>query len=140
MILERISDATLINLIVNDPDVRPFVGPLEIGEIDLTDAAARPEHWFLLGEHGGFGLIWTAPNVHEVHTFILPSGRGKWAVEAAEAMIDFARKNGDTMLWTKIPPELKHVGAYARMMGMKTADMVIETFGLPYEVYKMELN
>ena len=140
MVLERTHDATLINLIVNDPDVRPFVGPLEIGEIDLTDAAARPEHWFLLGEHGGFGLIWTAPNVHEVHTFILPSGRGKWAIEAAEAMIDFARKNGDTMLWTKIPPELKHVGAYARMMGMKTADMVIETFGLPYEVYKMELN
>jgi len=138
--LDRSYDADRINLVVNDPAVRPFVGAVDAGDLDLTEAVERPEHWFLMGEHGGFGLIWTAPNVHEVHTFILPSGRGKWAVKAAEAMIDFARKNGDTMLWTKIPPKLKHVGSYARLMGMKTTDMVVETFGEPYEIYKMELN
>lgn len=138
--LERSHDAVLVNLVVNDPDVRPFVGPLEYGEIDLKSVIDRPENWFLMGEHGGFGLIWSAPKVHEIHTFILPSGRGKWAVGAAESMIDFARKNGDTMLWTKIPPKLKHVGTYARLMGMKPVDMVVETFGQPYEIYKMELN
>ena len=138
--LDRSYDAERINLVINDPDVRPFVGGIDLGDIDITSAVERPENWFLMGEHGGFGLIWTAPNVHEVHTFVLPSGRGKWATGAAEAMIDFARKNGDTMLWTKIPAKLKHVGAYARMMGMKTTGMVSEMFGEPYEIYKMELN
>lgn len=138
--LDRSYDAERINAVINDPDVRPYVGPADFGVIDLTDAIARPEHWFLMGEHGGFGLIWSAPHIHEIHTFILPSGRGKWATQAAEAMIDFARKNGDTMLWTKIPPKLKNVGVYARLMGMKTTGMVIETFGEPYEIYKMELR
>lgn len=138
--LERSYDADRINVIVNDPAVRPFVGPLDFGEIDLAEAVARPEHWFLIGEHGGFSLIWSAPNTHEIHTFILPSGRGKWAVKAAESMIAFARENGDTMLWTKIPPKWKHVGSYARLMGMKPTDMVVATFGEPYEIYKMELN
>lgn len=138
--LDRSYDAERINIVINDPYVRPFVGGVELGDIDITNAVERPENWFLMGEHGGFGLIWTAPNAHEVHTFILPSGRGKWATDAAKAMIDFARKNGDTMLWTKIPIKLKHVGAYARMMGMKTTGMVSEMFGEPYEIYKMELN
>jgi len=138
--LARSHDIARINEVVNDPDVRPFVGPVELGVVDLAPVVKRPEHWFLMGEHGGFGLIWSAPNVHEVHTFILPSGRGKWAVRAAEAMIDFARENGDTTLWTKIPPAFKNVGAYARMMGMKATGMVLETFDEPYEVYKMELN
>lgn len=138
--LDRSYDVERINTVINDPDVRPFVGPVDLGDVDLTPVITQPENWFLMGEHGGFGLIWSAPNVHEIHTFILPSGRGKWAVDAAEAMIDFARKNGDTMLWTKIPPTAKNVGAYARMMGMKTTNMVVSTFGEPYEVYKMELN
>lgn len=138
--LDRSYDAERINVVVNDPEVRPFVGAIELGDVDLTSVVERPENWFLMGEHGGFGLVWSAPGVHEIHTFILPLGRGKWATKAAETMIAFARENGDTMLWTKIPSKFKNVSIYARLMGMKTTDIVVKTFGEPYEVYKMELN
>lgn len=136
--IELCTDAGRINEVVNHPSVRPFVGAIELGEVDLAPLI-RPENWFLMGEHGGFALIWTAPNIHEWHTFILPEGRGIWAFKAAKQGISFARKNGDKMLWTKIEPSMSNVSAFARRSGMMPTGQVIETFGKPYEVYSMEL-
>lgn len=137
--LSRCYDAGIVNRVVNHPDVRAGVGAPELGELDLSDLMARPEHWFLMGDHGGFMLGWSAPDVREVHTFILPEGRGKWASEARAAMIRYARENGVKMLWTKISPDDRHVDRYARQGGMQLTDEVIETFGKPYRIYRMEL-
>lgn len=131
-------DAERINAIVNHPDVRPFIGPG--GALDLSAAVERPENWFLMGEHGGFGLIWSAPGVHEVHTFILKTGRGQWAREAAAAVISYAAVRGDYMLWTKIAPEQVNVIAFATGMGMWETGQIVETFDAPYLVYKMEIG
>lgn len=132
------TDASRVNAIVNHDDVRPYIGPG--GEIDLSEAVARPENWFLMGEYGGFALIWSAPGVHEVHTFILEGGRGRWARQAAKEGIDFARDRGDQMLWTKIPEGQPRVAIFAAAMGMSDTGEAIETFGRPYHVYKMELE
>lgn len=137
--LKRCFDKDRINAIVNDPSVRPFVGAPEMGDLDMTPVIDRHENWFLLGEHGGFLLIWSAPFTREVHTFILPSGRGKWAADARQTVIDYAAKNGVKMLWTKIAPEHRHTDRFARQGGMQLTDEVIETFGKPYRVYWMEL-
>ena len=138
--LERSHDAARINAVVNHPEVRPHVGAPEIGELDLTELVARPEHWFLMGDHGGFMLSWSAPGVREVHTFVLPEGRGKWAENARAAMLDYARDNGTQMLWTKIAEGDRHVIRYARQGGMQFTGDVLETFGKPYRIYRMELN
>ena len=127
----------IVNEVVNHPDVRPFIGPG--GEIDLSEAVSRPENWFLMGEHGGFALIWSAPNVHEVHTFIKRSGRGVWARAAAQSMIDYAADHGDLMLWTKISEDQPHVKGFATAMGMKPCGFSVETFEKPYFIYSMEL-
>jgi hypothetical protein len=137
--LERSHDAAQINAVVNHPEVRPHVGAPEIGDLDLTELVARPEHWFLMGEHGGFMLGWSAPGVREVHTFVLPDGRGKWAEDARAAMLDYARGNGTQMLWTKIAEADRHVIRYARQGGMQFTGDVLETFGKPYRIYRMEL-
>lgn len=137
--LERSHDAARINAVVNHPEVRPHVGAPEIGELDLTELVARPEHWFLMGDHGGFMLSWSAPGVREVHTFVLPEGRGKWAEDARAAMLDYARDNGTQMLWTKIAEGDRHVIRYARQGGMQFTGDVLETFGKPYRIYRMEL-
>jgi hypothetical protein len=139
MILSRTQDAEHINAVINDPDVRPFVGAPEAGPLDLAPVVERPEHWFLMGEHGGFALLWSAPRAYEVHTFVLPAGRGKWAAAARAAMIDFAKRHKAQTLWTKIPPDARHVEHFARGGGMQPTEEVIETFGEPYRVFKMEL-
>jgi len=74
-----------------------------------------------------------------VHTFVLPAGRGKWAADARRAMIDFAKRHKAQTLWTKIPPNARHVERFARQGGMQPTEEVIETFGEPYMVYSMEL-
>lgn len=103
---------------VNHPSVRPFVGFADAGELDISPLI-QPENLFPFGVHGGFALVWTAPYTAEVHTFILPEGRGKWARQAAADGIAMARERGFAVLWTKIPPDAPHVQAYAAGMGMQ---------------------
>ena len=140
MRLSRTHDVELVNALVNHPEVRPHIGVPDAGDLDLTGVVDRREHWFLVGEHGGFALMWSAPKVHEVHTFILKSGRGAWANAARAEMIDYARKHGAKMLWTKIPPQTPHVERFARQGGMQHTGEVIETYGVPHRVMMMELN
>lgn len=137
--LEKSHDVDRINAAVNHPDVRPFVGPGE-DMLDLAPLVAQPENWFLMGEHGGFALIWSAPRVHEIHTFIVPEGRGVWAKEAAQELIAFARKNDDIMVWTKVAPDQKNVELFTRAAGLKPTGMDVETFGVPYKTYSLELT
>jgi hypothetical protein len=138
--LERCFDVERINAVVNDPAVRPHVGAPEAGDLDVSELIARPEHWFLMGDHGGFMLGWSAPETREVHTFVLPEGRGKWADAARTAMLDYAQSHGTKMLWTKIAENDRHVIRYARQGGMQFTGDVLETFGKPYRIYRMELN
>lgn len=138
--LERTHDAEWVNRVANDPAVRPFIGAPEMGELDYSAAVERPEHWFLMGEHGGFILQWSAPRVREVHTMILKDGRGAWGASARKFGVDYARKNGTRMLWTKVPPEAPHVERFARQGGMKPTSDVIDVFGVPYRVFSMELR
>jgi hypothetical protein len=133
-------DAAWINRVVNDPEVRPYVGPVELGELDFTALVAAEENLFPMGEHGGFALLWTAPKTLEVHTFVLPSGRGEWARQAASEGIEIARQSGAERLWTRIPPDRPNVKLYARAMGMKPTGEVIQTFGKPYRIFSMEIN
>ncbi len=138
-ILSLSDDCARIHSIVNHPDVRPYVGPGD-DDLNLSEVINRPENWFLIGEHGGFGLIWSAPGVHEVHTFILKSGRGRWAVDAAHSMIEYAATHDDFMLWTKIKPVMRNVIHYAIRMGIMPTRMTIDTFGEPYGIYKMRIG
>lgn len=138
--LERSYDTAFINKVVNDPAVRPYVGSGVDGDIDTQILVDNPDNWFLMGEHGGFLLNATAPGVREIHTFILPEGRGKWANDARTAMLDYARSHGTEKLWTKIEPDSKHVIRYARQGGMQKTDEMVELFGTLYQIYRMELR
>jgi GNAT superfamily N-acetyltransferase len=138
--LELSHDVARINKIVNDPAVRPAIGMVDLGDLDMAPLVEKPEHWFLMGEHGGFALTWSAPCVYEWHSFVLPEGRGKWAADARSEAIEYARHHGAKMLWSKIPPDAPHVDRFARQGGMKPTNNVVETFGVPYRVFSMELN
>ena len=138
--LERSFDTERINAVVNHPEVRPFVGDPSFGVLDVAPVVAKPEHWFLMGEHGGFLLSWSAPKVREIHTFVLPEGRGRWAAEARSAMLAYARANGTLTLWTKIDPAHRHTVQFARRGGMQPTGEMIDMLGTPYQIYKVELG
>lgn len=137
--LERCFDVDWINEVGNHPDVRPYIGHAELGELDFTDAVANGNNWFLMGEHGGYALVWSAPDVYEVHVFILPKGRGKWAAQARRFTIDYAIDKGVQMLWARISPSARGVAYYARQGGMQPTGEMIYTLGSAYDLYKMEL-
>lgn len=136
-LLHLSNDAAEINAAVNHPAVRPFVGEPDAGVLDISPLIV-PENLFPFGEHGGFALIWTAPATREVHTFILPEGRGRWAVLAAREGIAIAAAKGTRVLWTKIPPNSENVRSYAARMGMAPTGEVVETLGHPHAIYAME--
>ena len=136
-LLHLTKDADAVNAVVNHPAVRPFIGAPEAGDLDLSAMIEQPENLFPFGEHGGFAFIWTAPHAREVHTFILPEGRGKWARDAAREAIGIAGQCGTVMLWTRIPPHAPHVRAYAACMGMRATGETVATFGTPWPIYSM---
>lgn len=135
-LLARTFDAVAVNAVANHPEVRPFIGHTEAGDLDLSELVRRPENIFLIGEHGGFALIWSAPRIHEVHTFIVKSGRGEWAREAAAEMLEFMTSYAER-LWTRIHSAQVNVIRFAEEMGMRPTGMTIETFGEPHGVYEM---
>jgi hypothetical protein len=137
--LTRSFDVNAINAAANRPDVRPFIGPASLGELDFEDAVTDYNNWFLMGEHGGFVLVWSAPGVYEVHVFIATEGRGKWAAQAWIAAREYAAQNGAKMLWARIAPTAKFVSMFARRGGMKPTYEMLYTLGSAYDVYKMEL-
>jgi hypothetical protein len=137
--LERCFDVEVVNLAANHPDVRPFLGPALLGRLDFEDAVADHRNWFLMGDYGGFALAWSAPTVYEVHVFVQPEGRGRWAAKARQFTIDYAKANGARILWARIAPTAKFVSYFARRGGMQPTGELIYTLGDAYDVYKMEL-
>lgn len=139
MLLSPTTDADAINAVINHAAVRPSCGLPEIGDLDFSDLVARPENLFLLGEHGGFMLLWSAPGVREIHVFLLPEGRGKWGFDAQAEVVEEARARGVSVLWARISPEMPHLALFARRGGMRPTGETIEALGTPYQIYSMEV-
>jgi RimJ/RimL family protein N-acetyltransferase len=121
-VIQRSFDATRVNELVNHPSIRPHIGGDPEAELDLSAAVADRGNIFLLGEHGGFAFIWTAPHTYEVHTFILPEGRGQPALTLAllarSAMADLWEAEH---LWTRVHPDAANVRAFTLKAGFKPA-------------------
>ena len=123
----REHDAAGINLILNHPDVRPWIADLEIGEVDLSPQVADTNNVLLMGEHGAVFFICFLPGIYECHTQILPKGRGPWAHKFAIAVLDwmFACSNAWEVT-TRVPAG--HLGALT----------LTRSVGFQYEFTSME--
>lgn len=133
-LLTRSMDAGAVNRVANDPEVRPFVGGE--GELDLTAVVRNPLNVVLWSQFGGFIWAWSAPQTFEVHTLILPEGRGKWATRAArEAMAVMADIYGGRHLWTRVRRDLVHVRRFAQSAGMTVCGEAWFDFGDGVRLY-----
>lgn len=116
--IARSYDGERLNELVNDPAIRPFVGGDGKSYIDLA-AHLSAENYYLSGEYGGFFCQWTAPQTYEIHTFVLPEGRGAWAAQFARAGRDFMEGEGASHLWTRVEDGARNVKAFTLRAGFK---------------------
>lgn len=85
--IRRMSDASAINTIVNHESVRPSIGRLVDGKVDLTAAVADPRNICLAGERGALLFMMLQPALYDVHMAILPEGRGEWCLGFTHACL-----------------------------------------------------
>ena len=118
--IERATDATFINGILNHPEVRPWVADLGEGELDISVAVAKPENVCLVGEFGAFFCFKYFDGSYEVHTQILSQGRGEWARQFAEAGAHYMFTATDCVeILTRVPEGHVAAAALTQAMGFR---------------------
>lgn len=118
--IERHSDATLFNRVLNDPSVRPWVADAVEGVLDVSAQVANPHNVLLVGKHGGCLFFKLMDGIYEVHSAVLPAGRGEWVAEFTRAAGAWLYCHTDCVeILTRVPHG--HVGAKAASVkaGMK---------------------
>jgi hypothetical protein len=137
-VLERSFQSSLVNDLVNRPDIRPFVGGDTSKPLDLSQAIEDENNIALLGDFGGFVMIWCAPGTYEVHTMITEDGRGEWALDAARTGIAIlADAYGARHLWTRVKPEARNVRTFTIAAGMKPCGQKVFDIGAGPEAYNI---
>lgn len=134
----RTFDVGRMNYIVNHPAIRPHVGGDPAQPLDFSEAIADHDNHFLVGEHGGISAIWTAPGTYEIHTMVLPEGRGGWAASFAMWVRQYLVDQGARHLWTLVHPDAANVRAFTLKAGFTPAGSRAVDLGtgpIPYDIY-----
>lgn len=112
----RTLDATHLNAVANDPEVRPWLGG--DGVLDLSSTVADPWNVSVVTEHGGFIALWASPERYEIHSLFMAAGRGREAIRAMRAGLDYLFAATDaTELVTKVPQGNAAALGLARLAG-----------------------
>jgi RimJ/RimL family protein N-acetyltransferase len=119
--ISRTLNRRLMESIANHPEVRPHIGGDPEAPLDLTAFFENDQNIALVGEHGGFLCGWSAPSVYEIHTMVLPEGRGQWAYDLAKAGRNWMEEFGALHLWTRVHPDAPHVRRFTLKAGFKPA-------------------
>lgn len=104
--LRRDFDARRLNLVVNDPMVKPYVAlPHQMDqEIDLTEVVRDRRNIALMCDHGGLLFHWMEPGIYEVHTQFTHAMRGEPVLDFTEAALSWMfLRTGAMELLTKVP-------------------------------------
>lgn len=104
VVVERSFDADRLNHILNHPLVRPDVGGVDLGNMDLSSAVFDKRNILLMGEHGCVMFLYVMDCMYEAHTQILPEGRGSWACELVKSCAEYMFTRTDALeLLTRVP-------------------------------------
>lgn len=112
-------DVALLNRVVNDPSVFPYVSFGFKGPFDMAPFVLDERNYFFANEHGGFLGLDKGNGIYEVHTQFLPAGRGKAAIRAArEAMTYMFTQTACHALMTFCPLDNPASAFLAKASGM----------------------
>ncbi len=144
--LELQNDAKRLNVIVNHPEVYPWVRGFHKSALDLTEALAQGNKICLLGKHGGLLFHLLQPGLYEVHTQILPEGRGAWALDCVRACLLWMFSRTDAVeIITRCPHGNLAAKAMARSVGLKhqftnPQGWVMDDKAVPSDIYSLTIQ
>ncbi len=87
--LTRTYDPEILNKIINDAAILPYVRAANEEYLDATEIISDHKNVCLMGPYGGFFCIYIGDGVYEGHTHFLPEGRGREAVAIGKEAIRF---------------------------------------------------
>ncbi len=144
MLIERQTDASRLNAIVNHPDIYPWVRGPETGPLDLSPAIASDDVVALLGEFGGVVFHRLQQGHWEGHTSVLQAGRGEWAIACVRECIKWMFCKTDAMeISTRCPyPPTK---AMAKGLGFtyeftNPNGWVMDGKPIPADIYSLRIQ
>lgn len=110
--IERHLNAEAFNRVLNHTAVRPWVANSDEGVLDASKEVSDTRNVLLMGEFGGTFYRPIQSGVYEVHTAVLPEGRGEWTgrMTAASLKAMFTATDAYEVV-TRVPAG--HIGALA---------------------------
>lgn len=102
----RTFDPTVLNRIANLPEVKPYFGHVEEGDIYFDELASAPDDYTLLcnGEDAGAIFEWSGPGIWQSHYLFARSCRGRRAIEECRRMIGWMfEQEKACLLWGQTP-------------------------------------
>lgn len=136
IIIKRERDGELLDVLLADPAVRPFV-KYDDAPIDWYPVL-RPASGVVVlsnGEDAAAGFELTADREWQTHTFFGPTCRGRRALDTARAILEWMRPYADR-IWGYTPIANPQARWFNRQMGAKvigTAEMQVEG---PAEIFE----
>lgn len=122
--IEQSHDMAFMTRMVNHPSIYPFIRDDSItGHVDccvLNDSNSRSLRVMVDGQEAGFALLMRQGDGYELHSGLLPGFRGRIAIEAGKAVIDWVTKHNlcdrlTTWAWANA----RHVLLVTRILGFK---------------------
>ncbi len=144
--IEPQKDAARLNAIVNHPDIYPWVKGFADGPLDLSPVIDGGEAVCLLGEHGGLLFHRLQPGLYEVHTQVVPEGRGEWALNCARACLHWLFTRTDAVeVLTKCPEGNLAAKSLARACGLtkeftNPVGWVLDGKPVPADIYSITIQ
>lgn len=148
-------NAQVVNEIINDPSVRPFIGALSDGEVSVADLFANGSFAVLSQEkevephnggvrvtgskyHGGVVLIPDDEGGLEAHTFALPSGRGGIVADDMNLAAGHLLENGVTRIYGYTPVSNEIAQKFNEKIGFKNKGISDSAVGWDEPCYLYE--
>lgn len=146
MKIDKLTSATRVNEVVNHEKVYPWVHGTAVGPLDLTSVVQDPRNVTLWGEFGGVIFIGLQPSIYEIHTQVLPEGRGAWTVEMMDAALRWMFTKTDAMeIVTRVPKGNLGARALAQKVGFtkefdRPNGWVMDHKPVPVGVWSLQLQ
>lgn len=142
--IERTTDASAINAILNHPQVRPYIADIADGYVDVGKQLAAGA-LALAGEYGAFMVYRYDVGIYECHTAVLPAGRGAWALAFAKAGATFMFTQTDCVeIMTRVPQGHVAAKALSEAVGFRhqfttPPDCLFRGKAVPCHIYAMPM-
>ena len=105
--MKRVLNATALNVIAEDPDVKPWLGYEGEAVVDLSWAADNPSNYVLMTDdsQGGYLLISKGDGIYEAHSLAVPEVRGRDMLKLMHEGFEFMFLNTDCVEITTMVPD-----------------------------------